>query len=270
MDNTLHNDEITRHLGPHPWAAQVQIFEEVESTNTLLKSLGHQGAPHGTVLIADRQSAGRGRLGRTFLSPGGVGVYLSVLIRPQCPPAQIMHLTCAVAVAMCDAVEAACGLRPQIKWTNDLVLGARKLGGILTELSLNPQTQLVDWAVIGIGINCCQSEEDFDPSIRSMATSLQLATGHPVARGGLAAEMIRALHHMSENLLSDKALTMAQYARDCITIGKEIQVIRGGSIRPGKAVGIDLDGGLMVCYADGSRETVSSGEVSIRGMYGYV
>ena len=111
---------IREYLGESPWT--VQVFEEVTSTTTLLKDLGRQGAPAGTVLVADRQTGGRGRLGRTFLSPGGVGVYMSALIRPDCAPTELMHLTCAVAVAMCDAVENAFGFRPAIKWTNDLVV----------------------------------------------------------------------------------------------------------------------------------------------------
>ena len=102
---------------------------------------------------ADRQTGGRGRLGRTFLSPAGVGVYLSILLRPDCRPMELMHLTCAAAEAMCDAVETTTGLRPGIKWTNDLVVGNRKIAGILTENGLNAQG-LVDYAIIGTGINC--------------------------------------------------------------------------------------------------------------------
>lgn len=261
---------IAQYLGLHPWADKILVYDEVGSTNTLLKSLGQQGAPHGTVVIADHQTAGRGRLGRRFQSPGGVGIYLSALIRLQCVPSQIMHLTCAVAVAMCDAVEAACGIRPGIKWINDLVIGTKKLGGILTELTLDPVTQQVDSAIIGIGINCRQLEEDFDPSIRHLATSLRLATRKDVDSSRLAGEMIRSLHRMSQELLTQKDATMTRYNRDCITIGKQIQVIRGESIRPGQALGIDSDGGLIVSYSDGTCETVSSGEVSVRGMYGYV
>lgn len=257
-------------LGEHPWGARLKVCEEVTSTNTLLKDLGRQGAAHGTVMIADRQTGGRGRLGRSFLSPGGVGIYLSALIRPNVTPDQIMHLTCAAAVAMCDAVEAACGVRPGIKWTNDLVLGDRKLAGILTELGLKPGTAMVDYAVIGVGINCRQTAEEFDPSIRDMATSLELTTGKPVDRSRLAAQMIRALGDMSDRLLTDKAGLMARYAGDCITLGRDIQVIRGGEISRGKAIGIDSDGGLIVLREDGTRQTVSSGEVSVRGMYGYI
>lgn len=266
----MNRSSILSHLGPHPWADHLQVLEEAGSTNTLLKAMGRQGAPHGSVLIADRQTAGRGRLGRSFLSPGGVGLYCSALIRPGCPPTELMHLTCAVAVSVCDAVEAACGIRPQIKWTNDLVLNKKKLAGILTELSLDPLTHLVDCAVIGVGINCCQRPGDFDPSIRGLATSLFMALDAPIDRSHLAAELIRAMDAMSASLLTDRRAMMDRYRRDCITLGQEIQVLRGGTVRRGKAVDIDDEGGLLVEYDDGGLETVTSGEVSIRGMYGYV
>lgn len=257
-------------MGDHPWKESIQIFDLVDSTNNMAKELGATGAPGGTVLIADRQSAGRGRLGRSFLSPAGVGIYLSALIRPDCEPRQIMHLTCAVAVAMCDAVEAACGFRPGIKWTNDLVVGTKKLGGILTELGLNHQTRKVDYAVLGIGINCGQRPADFDESIRGMACSAQMVAGKPIDRNRLAAEMIRALERMDRALLSEKSHIMDRYKADCITLGKYISVVRGTEIRHGTAVDLDGDGGLMVRFDDGKIESVSSGEVSIRGLYGYI
>jgi len=266
----VNKELILSHLGNHPWANDLLVLEETASTNTLLKSMGQQGAPHGTVVIADRQSAGRGRLGRTFLSPGGTGIYLSALIRPNAAPTELMHLTCAVGTAMCDAVEAASGIRPQIKWINDLVIQKRKLGGILTELSLNPKSGMADFAVLGIGINCCQKAEDFDESIRNMATSLSIATERPVCREKVAAEMIRALHTMDLGLFFKKQEIMERYANNCITIGQSIQVLRAGEVRPGTALGVELDGSLLVRYENGESEAVSSGEVSVRGMYGYV
>ena len=267
----MNTDKILAHLPGHPWRSHLRIFEEVESTNTLLKTMGREGAPEGTVLIADRQTGGRGRLGRTFLSPGGVGIYFSVLLRPNCPPAQLMHLTCAAAVAMCDAVEKCCGTRPQVKWINDLVLNRKKLGGILTELNFDSKTGNVDFAVIGVGINCRQQAGDFDPAIRDLAISLEMGTREPVDRNTLAAEMIRAIHSLSRELLTGKASVMARYKADCLTLGKEIQVIRSGEIRPAHALDLDCDGALVVRYEDdGSVAPVSSGEVSVRGMYGYV
>lgn len=266
----MRKDLILSHLGDHPWAENLLVLDETGSTNTLLKELGKQGAPHGTVVIADRQSAGRGRLGRTFLSPAGTGIYLSALIRPNVAPTELMHLTCAVGVAMCDAVETAAGIHPQIKWINDLVIGSRKLGGILTELSLNPKTGNVDFAVLGIGINCGQQPGDFDESIRDMATSVSIAAGKPVCREQVAAEMIRSLHAMERSLFDRKRQIMERYTKNCITVGQRIQVLRADQVLPGKALDVAEDGSLIVEYDSGGQEAVSSGEVSVRGMYGYV
>lgn len=267
----MNKKAILSHLPSHPWRKHLQVFEELESTNTLLKALGREGAPEGTVIIANRQSGGRGRLGRTFFSPGGVGIYFSILLRPNCPPAQLMHLTCAVAVAVCDAVQKTCRITPQIKWINDLVLEQKKLGGILTELNFDAATQNVDFAVIGVGINCLHSPEDFDPSIRDMATSLQIETGQPIDRNLLAAQMIQSMYALSGSLHSRKDEIMARYKAQCLTIGKEIQVIRGDEIRPAYALDLDDTGALLVRYQDdNSVSAVSSGEVSVRGMYGYV
>ena len=268
--NPLSLNSVHAYLDCHPWSDSIHIFDEVGSTNTLAKELAAKGAPSGTVLIADRQTGGRGRLGRTFLSPGDVGIYLSALIRPGCTPMELMHLTCAVAVAMCDAVEAAFGFRPGIKWTNDLVVGSKKLGGILTELSLNPKTGLVDYAVLGIGINCRQEAGDFDESIRNMACSARMVTGQDADRNRLAAEMIRALSRMDEALLTGRDETMIRYRRDCITLGREISIVRGDEISHGTALDIDAGGALIVRLDNGEIRTVNSGEVSIRGLYGYI
>ncbi len=207
-------------------------------------------------------------MGRTFQSPAGAGVYLSVILRPCCPPEALMHLTCAAGVAMVKAVEKASGIRPQIKWINDLVIGNKKLGGILTEMSVDKG--LVEYAVVGIGINCLQRKDDFHPEIADLATSLSLAAGRKIEPEILAAAMTEELSYMSNQLFTAKSQIMSDYKSNCITLGKEIQVLRSGSIRPGKAIDLDDDGGLIVEYPDGTSETVASGEVSVRGMYGYV
>lgn len=264
-------EQILHHLKEScPWQDSVLYFESIDSTNTHAKLLAARGAPHGTVLIADHQTGGRGRRGRTFYSPAGSGVYMSVILRPQCPPARLMHLTCAAAVAMCDAVESAAGLRPGIKWTNDLVAGSRKIAGILTELGLTSSGQ-VDHAIIGIGINCCQQTADFPDQIREIAGSLSSVTGQPVDRAVVAAAMLDALYRMSETLLTHKEHFLARYRRDCVTLGKEISLVRPGcEPRHGLAMDVDEDGALIVRFSDNSIETVNSGEVSIRGMYGYL
>lgn len=263
-------DAILSHLSPdYPWADRFQYFPTLDSTNDRLKLLARQGAAHGTVLAADRQTAGHGRRGRSFQSPEGMGVYLSILLRPDCTPMELMHLTCAAGVAMCDAVEAAAGFRPGIKWTNDLVLGKRKLVGILTELSVQAESGEVDYAVVGIGTNCNHREADFPPELRDRAVSLLQETGERVDRAAYASALIRRLAQASGALLTGKADWLARYAANCVTLGKDVKLVRGGETRLAHADGIDENAALLVTFDDGTREAVSSGEVSVRGMYGY-
>lgn len=265
MENTKLRQEILAHLRAEP-DFPLYCLDTVDSTNTYAKELARQGAPHGTVVVAHRQTGGRGRLGRSFHSPGGLGVYLSVILRPNCPPEKLMHLTCAVGEAMCDAVEAVSGIRPGIKWTNDLVLGKRKLGGILTELS----TGLTTCAVVGIGINCRQTARDFPVDIAKIATSLAMEAKRDIAPAGLIAAMIRSLQEMDSRLLTEKQAILDAYRADCVTLGQSVSIVRGDAVSYGTALDIDGDGGLLIRMTDGSLQTVSSGEVSIRGMYGYL
>lgn len=249
-----------------PWRDTLLWYDQIDSTNAKAKMLAQAGATHGTCILAGSQSAGRGRMGRSFSSPEGMGVYLSLILRPNCPPEQLMHLTCAVAVAMCRAVEQTAGIRPGIKWINDLVIGKRKLGGILTELSI--QNGTVDYAIVGIGINCRQLEPDFPQELQSIATSLRLATGKEIEPAAMAAAMIRQLWQME--LFTGKDKIMTAYKENCITLGQDVQLLRMDQIRYGKATDLDENGCLVVEFPDGSREAIGSGEASIRGMYGYI
>ena len=255
--------------GDHPWQNHIIWFDTIDSTNTQAKALALQGAPQGTVLIAGQQSGGRGRMGRSFHSPAGSGIYMSVLLRPNCAPAELMHLTCAAATAACDAVEDAVGIRPGIKWTNDLVYGQKKLAGILTELGLDAKGR-VSYAIIGIGINCQQQAVDFPEEIRGMAGSLASVTGKPVENARVAAALLVALEKMDRELLSGKGAMLERYRRDCVTLGRQICLVKGDEIRHGTALDIDSQGALIVRFDDGTTDAVNSGEVSIRGMYGYL
>ena len=263
-------NDVLQQLSPdYPWKEHFHCFSTLDSTNDQLRAMARQGAPHGTVLLAEHQTGGRGRRGRSFHSPPGSGIYLSVLLRPRCGPSELMHLTCAAAVAMCDAVERSAGFRPGIKWTNDLVFGKRKLGGILTELGFTPKGEL-DHAIVGIGINCCQQPEDFPQELRGIAGSLAMVTGKSVDRSRVASAMLEALAEMSGQLLSGREDMLTRYRADCITIGQEISLVRGQEVRHGKALDVDDQGALVVAFPGGRVEAVSSGEVSVRGMYGYV
>ncbi len=255
--------------GDHPWHSHIHYFHTLPSTNDYAKVLSSQGAPEGTAVIAGSQSAGRGRMGRSFHAPEGLGLYLSLILRPGCEPGRLMHLTCAAAVAACNAVEQCAGIRPQIKWINDLILQNKKLGGILTELSVNSKTGLVDWAVIGIGINCLHRSQDFPPELQSIATSL-LSAGCSVTPASLATALLEQLFTINSELLTKKAELMDTYRQDCLTVGRDVILAQGEARTPVTVLDVDCDGGLVVRFPDGAVSTVCSGEISIRGLCGYL
>jgi len=253
-----------------PWRDTLYWYDTIDSTNSQAKRMAQQGAPHGTVLIAGHQTGGRGRMGRVFQSPENMGVYLSVILRPDCFPDQLMHLTCAVGTTMCEAVEQAAGIQCGIKWINDLVWNKQKLGGILTELSIDPKTGHTAYAVIGIGINCLQSPGDFPPEIRQIATSLSSAAGRQITPDTLAAAMVTSLWKMDAALFAEKAQIMERYRSRCITLNQSVLVHRGDTVKAGLALDIDSDGALVVRFSDGQIKAISSGEVSVRGLYSYI
>lgn len=259
--------KILEHLPPeHPWAERIQVHEVLDSTNTLAKQLARTGAPEGTVIIARSQTGGRGRLGRSFHSPKDTGLYFSLILRPDCAAEQLMHLTCAAAVAACDAVESTCGLRPGIKWINDLTVKGKKLGGILTELGFGQDTH-VDYAVIGIGINC--RLETVPEELKGLACSLWDFTPE-VSIPRLAASVILALEEMSRTLLSGRDSIMERYRANCVTTGNQVRVISPGGTETGVAETVNNDGSLQVRFTDGQRRSVNSGEVSVRGLWDYI
>ncbi len=262
-------DQILFHLNAEcPWRDTLYWYDTTDSTNTRAKELAKTGAPHGTVVLAGSQTAGRGRMGRSFCSPGGMGVYLSVILRPHCTPDKLMHLTCAAAVAAAQAVDTVSGIAPAIKWTNDLVANGKKLGGILTELGLDCHG-LVAYAIVGIGINCCQKTEDFPPELQHMATSVNALGGRSTSPAEIAAALVNSLWQTGNQLLTEKASLMTAYKDRCMTIGQDVVLVRGQKQEYGRALDVDENGGLVVRFSDGQVRTVTSGEISVRGMYGY-
>ncbi len=250
---------------------ELRCFDSLDSTNLQAKRLAQEGAPDGTVVTAELQTAGRGRMDRSFQSPRGKGVYLTALLRPGLPPERLLPLTAMAGVAVCGAVEELCGVRPGLKWPNDPVLGGKKLCGILTELSLEAETGRVQHLVLGVGVNVGQRPEDFSPEVAEMATSLSVALGRSVSRPALAAAEIRALDRLYADLLAgDLAAYLAAYRRDCVNLGKTVQLISpDGGRETAKALDVDDDFSLVVRTAAGEVKAVRSGEVSVRGMYGY-
>jgi BirA family biotin operon repressor/biotin-[acetyl-CoA-carboxylase] ligase len=248
----------------------VICLDSVDSTNSYCKRIATEGAADGTVVIANGQRLGRGRQGRTFQSPTGQGLYLSVLWRPAAVPERLLPLTALGAVAVCRAVEKACGVRPDIKWTNDVVLGGRKLGGILTEMALEGESGLVSYVVMGIGINVHQRPEDFDAELADIATSLDAQVSGTHSRPRLAAALIEELDRLYREALPNPSLYLAEYRRSCVTLGKTVTLLHLGRRETVYARDVDDRYGLIVDYADGREETVRSGEVSVRGENGYL
>lgn len=236
--------------------------ERVGSTNEICKELAAQGADNVAV-AAREQTAGKGRRGRTFRSPEG-GLYLSALWRG-CGGEALLRVTPMAAVAVCRAVEWLCGAACGIKWCNDVVLNGRKLCGILTECGLRPDGG-AEWLVVGIGVNVGQA--GFPADIADMATSLAME-GFSVEREALAEAILEELEAL-RSALEHPGAWREDYRTRCVNLGRPVRVLRGDTAREALALEIDEAFGLTVQYEDGSQETVRSGEVSVRGLYGYI
>ena len=263
---------ISARLAPdNLFAGKVMVESLVDSTNTRLKAMAAAGAPTGTALLAEEQSGGRGTHGRSFQSPKGDGLYLSVLLRPRLTKLQdLLTLTGWVGVAAREAVERASGAPAEIKWLNDLYLNGKKLCGILTEMSVEGETGAVDYVVAGMGTNVGETAEYFaQAGLADIATSLDIE-GHAVDRNVLAACLLNALDRMAKEFPQEKGKWLKQYRADCLTPGHEVKLVGPEGERRAEALAIDDDFGLVVALPDGTTETITAGEVSVRGIAGYV
>ena len=260
--------ELAGALAGRTVGAALLCLDTVDSTNNELKRRADT-APDGLAVLAQEQTGGRGRLGRSFVSPAGKGLYLSVLLRPQCVLADAGMLTAWTAVAVCRALERCCGVRAGIKWPNDIVLEGRKLCGILTELELEAETAALRHVIVGVGINVSQDAADFGPEVAPVAISLAQALGQAPRRSQLAAEVLSALDDLYRAFPAQKADYLARYRALCVTAGRAVRVLRPGQVRTGTAEAVNEDFALLVRWDNGEQEALSSGEVSVRGLLGY-
>lgn len=265
--------EIRRFLGPTRTIGRTLIsFDETASTNADCKRLAREGAEQGTVVVANCQTAGRGRMNRGFQSPKDKGIYMSVLLYPEAPPEELFPLTSLAGICVCSAVERVCGIRPGLKWPNDPVLNGKKLCGILTELSMEGESGRVACLIIGIGVNASQGPDDFSPDVAQIATSLAWELQRPISRPALTAAMIEELDRAYSALTRrDLSAYLELARRDCVNIGKRVQLISpDGSREEADAIGLDERFGLIVRDASGAERVIRSGEISVRGLYGYI
>lgn len=250
------------------WAGQKIFYYDVtDSTNIRAKELAEEGYPGGTLVVADRQEAGRGRRGRSWDSPAGNGIFMTLLLKPDINPNHASMLTLVAAMAVARAIEQTVGMQAQIKWPNDIVLGGKKVCGILTEMSA--QFDYINHIVIGIGINV--HNQDFPEAIKETAGSIYTETGKHIRRAELIEQILEQFEHYYEIFLQTEDLSGIVKEYDAILANRNrgVKVLDPKEPFEGTAVGITKKGELIVDTLK-SRRFVSSGEVSVRGLYGYV
>lgn len=243
------------------------LYPSLPSTNTELKRLIAGGCEGGTAIFALEQTAGRGTHGRSYSSPAGLGLYLSYYLPLELPPRDAALLTLCAAAAVRRAVSDAARVSPEIKWVNDLVLNRKKLCGILVELTDIRENACS--AVIGVGINLLSAAEDFPPEVRGIACSLADETGVRVSPRDMAEKVLLRLDELKEAFPLRTEPYLTEYADACLTLGKHVTCRVGAEEFEGIAAALEKDGSLRVRKRNGEDEIVSSGSVSVHGLYSY-
>lgn len=251
------------------WVAnEVLYFDTIDSTNTKAQELAEKGYPSGTLVVADKQESGKGRRGRSWVSPSGTGIFMTLMIKPDINPNNASMLTLVAALAVAKAITSVTGEEALIKWPNDIVVNGKKVCGILTEM--NAQFDYINHIVVGIGINV--HNESFPEEISQMASSLMIeAGGKRFHRAQIIAETMSYFEQYYDTFLKTQDLSalVREYDKLLVNRNKSVRVLDPKEPFDGKAMGITPKGELIVDTWE-SRKLVSSGEVSVRGIYGYV
>lgn len=242
----------------------IYLYDQIDSTNRAAKEIANGGAPHGTTLIADMQSAGRGRLGRSFVSPANSGLYMSIILQKGVLSNKAINVTTMTAVAVCRAIEKLTDKRPQIKWVNDILVDGKKVCGILAEASMDVDSQRINRIVIGIGLNISTKASDFPEDLRGVAGSLYETGFSPVSRNQFAAAIINEVLDGAAQIESGEY--MEEYKKKCVTIGQRVFFEQDGIRFEGEAVSIADNGALIIWQDSGAEIPVSFGEVSVRAV----
>lgn len=252
---------MSRFLHDDAQNLQIEVKKSLESTNSTAKEEAMAGAIDGTVIISEEQTAGRGRLGRSFFSPGQRGIYMSLILRPQLKAEEAMLLTTIAAVAVAEAIESICNKKALIKWVNDIYVDDKKVCGILTEAAFDMESSSMQYVVVGIGINVFEPQEGYPLDIKNTAAALfPMQAGDK--RNQLAAEVLNRFMAYYINFAQREFVP--EYQRRSLVIGRQIMVIYGKKTYPAVAVSIDDDCHLHIRLDDGSEKILSSGEISIR------
>ncbi len=248
---------------------KVVHFKEIDSTNNYAKIIANEGCPHGTVVVSEKQTLGRGRVGREWKSNNNEGLWFTIVLRPDMEPENIQLITLAASVAVVEGIFESQGIVCTIKWPNDIILGDCKLVGILTELSAEPGH--VNYVVVGIGININQDLKSFDDEIRNKATSLKIHTGKPVSRVRVLEKILTKFEDIYNIMLNGNTQEIVnRWSRYSVTLGKEVKILIRDIEYYGLAKAITPDGKLVVECKDGVVREISAGEIQVRGLLGYL
>jgi len=255
----LSAEDLSARLQTRIVGCELVCFEETDSTNLQALRLGEQGATEGTVLVAESQRSGKGRLGRHWLSPSGVNLYTSIILRPRIPPWDAPQLTFLSAVAVARAVQQVCALPARVKWPNDILINGRKVAGLLNELSA--ETDAVHFVVLGIGLNINMRADQIPASLRYPATSLAIEMDRPLSRVEVACAVYRQLDDLYHLYLNEGFDPIRLAWEACFDlVGEKVRVESGDRTLSGIVQGIDIDGALLVAAA-GTVERVLAGDV---------
>lgn len=259
MHGQLSQSAIARQLKTKALGRAMEIYPVIDSTNTRARALADAGAPHGFCVAAEMQKGGRGRKGRSFFSPPGVGAYVSFILRPNMPAGEAVKMTTMAAVAVARAIEQLADVSIKIKWVNDLYLNDKKVCGILCESSVDFQTGQLDYGVVGIGVNVGKIE--FPEALSDIATSIYNETGRVISPSALIGEIANQLERLYPGL--EGGLFMDEYRSRSNVIGREVTVLKGSERFQAVAKGID-DQGRLIVYYNGKSEALGSGEISLK------
>lgn len=246
----------------------IYYHEKTGSTNTDARQLAEEGTPHGTLVVAEEQTDARGRRGRSWQAPAGSNIYFSMILRPEFAADRASMLTLVMAMSVARAVREQCGLKAEIKWPNDIVVNKRKVCGILTEMTLEARN--IRYVIVGVGINVNQKE--FPEEIRETATSLFKESGNMFSREKLLQRIMEFFEADYASFLKEEnmSLLMKDYNAWLVNRGSQVKVLEPSGEYTGTAQGINENGELLVERKNGQQEAVYAGEVSVRGIYGYV
>ena len=240
----------------------IEVYKSIDSTNTEAKKRAVSFASHGSVIISEEQTAGRGRRGRSFFSPKGLGIYMSFILRPDVNSQDSVLITTATSVAVSRAIEKVTGIKCQIKWVNDLYYQNKKVCGILTEAVSNFETGEIDSIILGIGVNFCFDTDTLPNDLKDIAGSLYTTKPESVTRNMLCAHIINEVMTICDHL--NERVFLTEYKEKSMVLGKMVYVIGQDDKVPALAMDLDSSGGLIVRFESGEVKTLNSGEISIR------